>query len=668
MTIVTSLNFFMPVTVTEDNQKIYINNVAARYIIKLLYKTWETSRIEKYMFTHVSYRKITLYKFYAVDFLFALENLHINKYDIGLKKDVEQLIKLLYSNTWLKRLSEKYDDILDLKKLNRLNIPLFPHQLEFLKLYNSSVPKYDLKGYLLGALPGTGKTVMSISLAETLDADVVICIVPKNSVNEVWGETISTRLTTPTKYWLSTSIDKLTTDYKYYVFHYEQVERAYEFFKNYKYKKPIVILDESHNFNEMVSMRTLSFIKLCDVLNTQHVVWSSGTLIKAIGKEVIPMLKTLDKYFTPEVEESFKQLYRGSTGRALEILNNRLGLLTFKVDKSVIVKTEVITTEHLVTIDNSDNYTLVAIRKVMSEFIKQQQQFYEKGMPNYIKRYMYFLGLHENKLKTDVEKKEYLLYREYINKIRTNYIPEMMQAEVIYCNKYELNKIMPSLPPEYRVEFKDIRSIVKYYTLKVQGEALGRILSKLREQCIVDLVPHSNLESFIEKSVKKTVIFTSYVNVVDTTYDYLFKLGYKPLRVYGETNKDLVNIIELFRNTSTANPLIATFKSLSTAVPLIMADTAIMLNSPFRDYEYKQACARLDRIGQDCTVNIINVLLNTGDIPNISTRSNDIMAWSKEQVEAILGVDSDSNMPSLEQMYEFLEPDLLNVPLYLDWK
>ena len=93
-----------------------------------------------------------------------------------------------------------------------------------------------------------------------------------------------------------------------------------------------------------------------------------------------------------------------------------------------------------------------------------------------------------------------------------------------------------------------------------------------------------------------------------------------------------------------------------------MANTAILMNSPFRDHEYQQACARVDRIGQDSTVNIINVLLDTGTEPNISTRSNDIMQWSKEQVAALLGIPvSAGDIVTLENFNDFIEGNSLTI-------
>jgi hypothetical protein len=250
-------------------------------------------------------------------------------------------------------------------------------------------------------------------------------------------------------------------------------------------------------------------------------------------------------------------------------------------------------------------------------------------------------------------------YNEYLRcakLLHVGYDPEIHKAEPIFCNNYEKRKIMPVLPKEMREEFKNARSVYKYYHLKVQGEALGRILGRQRTACNVAMLNawkdytareqlgssegpafKTSLIDIVDESAKKSVVFTSYVEVVDAAAKIFTDAGAKPLKVYGSTNSNLADIVKTFFNDPKANPIIATLMSLSTAVPLIAANTVIFLNTPFRAHEYEQAVSRAHRIGQTEDVNVWNVYLDTDTEPNISTRSNDIMEWSREQVALLMG-------------------------------
>lgn len=107
--------------------------------------------------------------------------------------------------------------------------------------------------------------------------------------------------------------------------------------------------------------------------------------------------------------------------------------------------------------------------------------------------------------------------------------------------------------------------------------------------------------------------------------------------VYGEYTKNLSKIVESFKVDPEINPLVTTYDSLSTAVPLVVANTIIMINLPFRSYIKEQAIARINRLKQDTQTYIFEVSLDTGDKPNLSTRTIDILEWSKKQVQFIMG-------------------------------
>ena len=152
------------------------------------------------------------------------------------------------------------------------------------------------------------------------------------------------------------------------------------------------------------------------------------------------------------------------------------------------------------------------------------------------------------------------------------------------------------------------------------------------------MVKYINFKAIIDDAEKKTVIFSTYVEVLEESMKILRNLGYKPLGVYGQYTKDLSNIVGRFGKEEDINPLVATYASLSTAVPLVMANTVIMINSPFRAYIQDQAISRVHRLGNDTPTYIYQTYLDTGEHMNISTRSQAILQITSQMVQEITGM------------------------------
>jgi SNF2 family DNA or RNA helicase len=625
--------------VVEEGNFIRVEGLPTYQYINDLARIWRTSKIGLNMFSKVTSSYVVFHKFFLPEVIYTLEGALESPKGHGFNyRAIRKAVEELRRETWFKRTTERFPDILDFRQLDKLNVKLFETQLGFLNVYNEKVPQFNLNGYMLAADPGTGKTINSLALATCLEADCTVIISPKNALDRVWGATLSSIFKKPVSYWVSSSDEPLVMGKQFYVFHYEQLDRAVEFFRKARARKPVVILDECHNMNEIDSLRTQLFVELCKVLVTQHVLWMSGTPIKAIGKEVVPLLKTIDPFFDKNAEERFIAIFGKSSSKGLDILANRLGYLVHKVAKATVMKSEVERTELKVRTPTGAQFTLEAVSKEMRDFVEERMEYYRLNFSHYEAKYNLGMREHERMVGHDPRQRQQLeTYKRYIQMIRTQYDPESMKEESKFCNRYEAKEIIPYLAQPLKEEFRNAKSVVKYYNLKVQGEALGRILGKRRMQCNLDLAIHADFEPIIDEARKKTVIFTSYIEVVDRIYEDLVEKGYKPLRVYGATNHDLANIVKTFEKDPDANPLIATFQSLSTAVPLVMASTAVMMNRPFRSGELDQTEARIDRVGQDGAVRFVSMVLDTDGEPNLSTRSDDIMEWSRKQVEQIMG-------------------------------
>ena len=627
------------ITITEKDNHIRIAGITSRLFAADVKKIWQTDRIVSNMFTKISSKELVFPSFFAVEVHYILQQLLATGRAYS-KHTIRRIIELLETETWLKSITAPpTNSLLDYDELKKLNVSLLPSQYEYLQAYNQIVPAYGLRGYMLAAPPGTGKTLAGIALSLCLRARKTIIVCPKNAVVEVWKANLVKYMRVVPKIWTTADGQIPDTKADYLIFHYEALDRALGIARLFKPKELCILLDESHNMNEIVSARTQRFIELCDVTDPLAVEWASGTPLKAMGAEMVPFLKTIDPLFTPEVAKRFVQIFGKSVARAVDILAHRIGITSFKVPKADVMDIEVIETTKQIKFKGAEEFSLDKIRVEIDQFVHERTAYYAKHYRAYEDLFYSLIDVYRKTLSTNEERKALESYLSDVRHLHRYFDPRNDGDIVRACNRYEETFIIPKLSNPQKKEFRDCRSVVKYVALKIRGEALGRILTKRRIECFLAMVEHSQLEIEIEASEKKTLIFASNVAVVDKLAEYCRGQGYNPLLVYGNTNKDLTPIMQEFKTNPDANPMIATYDSLSTAVPVIEANTVVLFNVPFRDYERNQATSRVNRYGQDSVVRIVTVLLDTGAVDNISTRSNDIMEWSKAQVDAMLGYD-----------------------------
>lgn len=484
----------------------------------------------------------------------------------------------------------------------------------------------------------THNTLMGMMMSEMLHADHVIVICPNNAVYRVWKDSIENEYRNPPSSWVS-SEDKPFGGEKYLIAHYERLSQITELAKSLT-GKIVIILDECHNLNEMTSQRTNIFISLCKQTKSKDIIWASGTPIKAIGSESIPLFFTIDPFFNDDVYMRFKKMYGKDAKKALDILNNRISLVSHVIEKKELKLAPPEIENILVKTPTGHLYTLDAVKKDMIAFTDERYKYYadrKKEDEAFFEKCLKFYR------ESCMDKQKIANYETYVRYVKIisqvtdyhNYKDEMM-----YCTRFEKQEILTTIPAEWRKQFIDVKSVIKYLKLKIQGECLGRVLGKKRMECVMAISEHIDYVKIIESTEKKTLIFTSYVPVLERCKEKLMELELQPLVVYGKTNKELNETIEKFGKDPNMNPLVATYPSLSTAVPLVMADVMIMLNAPYRDYVHQQAISRIHRLGSNTQVTVYIAALDTGKEPNLSSRTIDILKWSQEQVAAITGVKS----------------------------
>lgn len=636
------------VTVSHENNIVTISGAPGTIIVDDIQRTLKTSVVGN-MFTSVTRNSISFPEFFALEMEYVLRKIQESKRNVySSAATLQQCIDELHAKTWLSNIQNGEDVPLKLNNLKRIKYELTPHQKQFLAWYSYAKDRYSLNGMLLAAAPGAGKTISCISVAETIEADAVIVISPANAVENVWQRTLNEDMTVTTPNWVSKFKDTMPVprNCKYFIFHYEDLHLAINMVNKgiIKGEKICIVLDESHNFNDINSQRTQRFELLCKLTRSQNIIYSSGTPIKAMGADTIPLLRVLDPYFNMEAELRFRKIFGKNAAKANDLLANRLAIISYKVPKEKFRPQKPIEIPLMVKIPNGEYYTLPAIKVRMAKFIDERAKHYKAEAKNYEKDYMDGVNIAKMQMNA-AEKEDLKRYQTIVARFHKFGFDTFSDGpDAKWANSFEKNVIMPKLGPDMRRMFKDAKSVYKYVDLKIRGEALGNVLSKERNDAIVALANQLDYRSLIDTSLKKVIFFASHTEAVHTVIKRTRALGYHPLMVTAETNKDLKSIVAKFDKDAKANPLAATFQSLSAAVPLVMANTVVALNTPFRHLDMEQAISRCDRMGQDTQVYVYICTLDTGDVPNISTRSADIMEWSREQVAQIMGYKSREDM------------------------
>lgn len=646
------------ISVEENDTDIRVTGLPADMLSSEIRRIWGTSRVATHMFKELTRSRIVVDKFFGLELLYMMERIVKEGRLRSSRSAANHIVEALYANTWLKDTLEDYPNFLDRDAIKgEFPYKPLPHQEDFFNTFEELVPRYNLKGFLLGSPAGSGKTLSNFMLSKMLHVDVVLVVTIKASLYNVWVKTTEKELNKKHSYWVSGKGITPKPGKDVYIAHYQAMDELFGILPSLKDKRVMIVLDESHHMNEIGSTRTQTFIRLCKetreacVEHDPYVIWASGTPMKAMGKEAIPFLACIDPLFTKKVQERYTKIFGINAGRALDILAHRLGVSKFMTDKDALMNVEAVSEERLITVPNGNDFTLEAVGAKMRDFITERMEFYRQNFDDYLQIYNDCLDDYAAKMSMG-DKTEFNEYRRQVRVLRKANDYRHLVEEMKYCNWFEKTKIEPILGNQERKDFRDAKSVVKYVILKVKGECLGRILGKARVDCHIAMIPYAGLEGIVENSVKKTIIFTSYTQVATALASYLEGKGYTVPVVYGETNKDLPRITAAFEKDPKQRVLVATYASLSTAVPMVMANTAVLFNSPFRDYEHTQATSRVHRLGQDTTCSFINMFLNTGDAPNVSTRSKDIMEWSRDQVNQILGIKTDESV-SVEDDFDF---------------
>ena len=277
------------ITVEVKKNIVYVEGVPADVIAKDIKRVWGTSKVATNLFNEIDNNSFSFEEFFCIDILYVLDRMIEDRSSNSHIRSLTKIKEQLLLNTWLADTQKEYPSKMDYSKLNEFVYEPLIHQRSFFEQYDQITQKYGLRGLLLAAAAGGGKTLASLMLLRCLDIDQVIIVSPKNALHRVWETTLKTGFKHNPTYWIVGSNTDFTGKEEFIIVNYEYLSKLLKDTNKLKSKKIAVILDESHNFNTHDSLRTTSFVELCKEINTKEVLWLS--VIHTCTKHMYPLTK-----------------------------------------------------------------------------------------------------------------------------------------------------------------------------------------------------------------------------------------------------------------------------------------------------------------------------------------------------------------------------------------
>lgn len=582
--------------------------------------------------------RLTIDNFFLPDLAYLLDELSKK---FPRETFYKKLRQELYEKTWLKNTLINHKPIIDKSLLADISSHFKPeaYQTEFIELYNDKKQKYNLNGYILAFQQGLGKTFTSLLLMHLLKKTKIVIIAPKTTLRNVWANEIMKVFKDRQSIWV---VGDPVVEARFFILNYESMDKFEQVQHFFKPEDNIgIIIDESHNFRNAEAKRVQELKNIQNITKSRDILFMSGTPIKAAGSEMLPMMEVLDNFYTPEIGEVFKKVFGSNKVVALDIINNRLGLFMHRKLKKEVLQGLPEKFEYTLNVKtpNGKKYTATNVQKIIEIFVKERESYYEKQKEYY--HNLYYTALEKFERTCHYDKQAYQAYKDGVSWFNKNGYTSMSEHDrelAKALNKFEKTYILPQLTQPFKDNFKKSKSVIKYVKLKILGEVLGGLLSRLRVEMISEMLQHAKIEEYVTRSIKKTILFTSYVDVLKTTESYLtHHHKFKVLTVYGDNTKDVVATLTKFKQNPSYNPLVATTPTLSTGVTLIEANTVFFIDRPWRWADYEQGSDRVYRIGQNEDVHIYSLVLDTGNEPNLSTRMAEIVKWSETMFTGIVG-------------------------------
>lgn len=619
-----------------------INNIFVPEYNALSYKKYEKKKIQK--------KQIKIDYLYTPEF-FALELVCLFR-DLGKRfndKVYKSIANQIYENSWLFVADRKSEEtsLLDTKNLSNISLNLEPHQLEFVQNYPKLKAQLNLTGYILAFEQGLGKTLTSAALAECLDVDHVYIVCP-NSLKENWALELR-------KYYKKYEDDDLWKSEvficnnksflfdpnvtKFVITNNESIDKMFPYVMS---GKNMLILDESHNFRNINSKRVTQLLELRDKLKCSDTLIMSGTPIKATPDEIVPALMMIDPTFTMEAAKIFSKAFKLKESLGTTLVQTRFGKIMYRKDKSVLENK--LPEKHveplLVTAGGSDKYLMENVRSVIMD---RFAAIYKEGESEMRKLREPFFTLADKFARPTFEEKS--RFHKIVNEFTQLLSSEIHEVDREYVTDY-ISRAKGNMKSNDDKKYMDF--LTKNYLRYRQhclGVAMGEILPVYRRDMFISMY-NDNRDKFykmINENTKKTLIFSQFKDVVTHIYNDLNNVGIGTVMINGDvTNR--MEILQEFKENDNVIVLVATSQTIGTGVTLTEASQMFFFGPPWRQADFDQCSDRIHRIGQTDDVYIYNVILNTGNGLNLSTRMDNILQWSKKMTDAVITTTDDSEI------------------------
>ena len=624
-----------------------VNKLFTKNYTPFTQKLWEKKKIPGYK------RKVTNLE---VDLFFASELYNIlmqlgDYYNLRYYRRMAEYIK---KNTYLNNLDKNIDVKVDINRLNSiLNDTYKPKdfQEEFIKKYFEYKEIYDLDGYILSFDQGLGKTFTAACISELIHPDQTI-IVCMNTLKENWANELRLyfkkyndieRFKREVYVYGVSKPKEYSNDTRYIIVNNESINKIFPLVKNTN--STMIIVDESQNFRNLDSLQTKNMLKLKQITKSKDNLMMSGTPIKANPSEIVPAMMMIDRTFTLDLAKLYIKAFTSNTDTLSDVVQTRFNRTIYRKTKDQVLDLPSKTvTNFKLEYKDEDPYLMINVKKRVADRFQEILESYKDEVDSVKDEFR------ETTLKYSSQDRTTTL--DYIK-----FVDKGQDYESVHDSLYDLydgfikNNVYPNIKDKDELKrYKYVVSVYVYITQKCFFLAMGEVLPKVKAKAFNELYDNNKdlIYKMINNNPKKTVIFSTIVEVVDHICDDLNKNDIKAVKITGSV-KNRMDIINQFREDDTIDVLVATSQTMGTGVTLVEANQMMVFCPPYRKADFDQACDRIYRIGQTHPVNIYNIIGSTSS-KDITTRMTDILDWSDQMVSSVL--DNIVNEEALIEKYK----------------